>query len=112
MSTQSSTRCAMETKFAFLALVSLAWLGPLASSHATLRIWSGNAVMSNSWTNAPNWSGNVAPVPGDDLQFPFDAMKSNSNDNYTNGTTFNSIQFWHGGSGSPNRTYDLTGNSI
>lgn len=84
----------------------------LSTYSATLRIWSGGAVMSNTWTNAPNWSGNVAPVPGDDLQFPFDASKSNSSDNYTNGTVFNSIQFWHGGNPTPNRTYDLGGNSI
>src|ERR1043166_9273913 len=81
------------------------------SVHATLRVWTGNATMSNSWTNALNWSGNVAPVPGDDLEFPFDAVKQNSSDNYTNGTTFNSILFWHGGSG-PTIHYDLTGNSI
>src|SRR5689334_293319 len=79
---------------------------------ATLRVWSGGAVMSNTWTNGPNWSGNIAPLPGDDLQFPFDASKSNSSDNYTNGTSFNSIQFWHGGNSTPNRTYDLGGNSI
>jgi autotransporter-associated beta strand protein len=79
---------------------------------ATLRVWSGGAVMSNAWTNGPNWSSNIAPVPGDDLQFPFDASKSNSSDNYTNGTPFNSIQFWHGGNSTPNRTYDLGGNSI
>ena len=66
-------------------------------AHATLRVWSGNATMDNSWTNHLNWSGNIAPVPGDDLQFPFDAAKPNSSDNFTNGMTFGSIQFWHGG---------------
>src|ERR1041385_3015772 len=112
MSNQSSMRCPTKTKFVSLAIAGVAWIYPLASSHATLRVWSGGATMSNAWTNAPNWTGNAAPVSGDDLQFPFDASKSNSNDNYTNGMTFNSIQFWHGANSTPNRTYDLTGNSI
>jgi autotransporter-associated beta strand protein len=66
--------------------------------------------MNNTWSNAFNWSG-VAPVPEDDLEFPFDASKVNNSDNYPNGTTFNSILFWHGGSGG-NGSFDLAGNSI
>jgi autotransporter-associated beta strand protein len=101
----------IRIRLALAALV-LAFLNlQVSTARATLRVWSGNAVMSNSWTNGPNWSLNIAPVSGDDLQFPFDSTKSNSNDNYTNGTTFNSIQFMRSGN-TGNRTYDLGGNSI
>ena len=102
----------MKIKLALVALALSMLNHQVSTARATLRVWSGGAVMSNSWTNAANWGGNVAPVSGDDLQFPFDASKVNSNDNYTNGTTFNSIQFWHGGTPSPNHSYDLGGNSI
>jgi len=36
--------------------------------HATLRTWTGSATNAY-WTVAANWGG-VAPVAGDDLQFP------------------------------------------
>ena len=81
------------------------------SAHATLRIWGGGAIMNNSWTNSQNWVGSVAPLAGDDLQFPDGASKDNNNNNYTNGTTFNSISFFHGSSGS-GAGYTLAGNSI
>jgi autotransporter-associated beta strand protein len=105
MKTFCISRC-----FAAVFFATLAYAPPPVQ--ATLRVWSGSASMDNSWTNHLNWSGNVAPVAGDDLQFPFDATKPNSSDNFTNGTTFNSIQFWHGGTPSPNRSYDLGGSSI
>jgi autotransporter-associated beta strand protein len=100
----------MKIRLALAAVVLSILNLPLPIAGATLRIWSGNALASNAWTNGPNWSLNVAPVPGDDLQFPNGASKSNSNDNYTNGMMFNSIQFSHTGAG--NQTFILTGNSI
>src|SRR2546425_156045 len=89
-----------------------AMLGGAANVHAALRVWSGNATMNNTWTNAQNWAGNIAPVPADDLQFPFDGLHPNGTDNYPAGTTFNSIMFWHGGTGGSSTRYNLVGNSI
>ena len=98
------------TAIRWLAMVS-ALLALLPGAGATLRVWSGNATMNSTWTDAQNWAGGIAPVAGDDLQFPFDGSHPNATDNYTNGTTFNSITFWHGGSGAA-INYNLGGNSI
>jgi autotransporter-associated beta strand protein len=40
----------------------------LATAHAATKTWDGSA--SGFWTNAANWSGNVAPTNGDSLVFP------------------------------------------
>src|ERR1041384_3259005 len=75
------------------------------NAHATLRVWTGNSTLNSDWDNVANWSAGIAPVPGDDLEFPSDGLHPNCTDNYTNGTTFNSILFFNGGSGSP-KLYD------
>src|SRR5438477_6399488 len=107
----------MKAKFRRFASVNLLAILPalltlIPAAHATLRVWSGSAPMDNTWENANNWLGGVAPRAGDDLQFPFDALHPNATDNYPAGTTFNSIMFWHGGSGGANTSYNLGGNSI
>lgn len=82
------------------------------SSHATLQSWSGAGSPNITWTNIHNWASNVAPVPGDDLQFTDGAMHPASSNNFPAGVTFNSIAFVHGGSGSTGQRYDLRGSSI
>ena len=74
---------------------------------ATLRQWTGNAVMDNHWSNSQNWTPS-RPQAGDDLLFPSGALHPNCNDDYTNGTTFNSITFSGGGG----RGYNVVGNVI
>src|SRR5438132_13387300 len=100
----------------FTTIQWLAMLGALLAflpdASATLRVWSGNATMDSTWTDAQNWAGGIAPVAGDDLEFPFNGSHPNADDNYTNGTTFNSILFWHGGTGISGAMYNLGGNSI
>lgn len=68
------------------------------------RIWDGGAT-SNNWTNANNWAGNVAPMAGDDLVFPAGISDRTADNNYADGTNFNSITF--NGAG-----YNLRGNRI
>jgi hypothetical protein len=68
------------------------------------RIWDGGAT-SNNWTAANNWSGNVAPSAGDDLIFPAGIADKTADNNYADGTNFNSITFTGGG-------YNLRGNRI
>lgn len=82
-----------------------------STAGATLRVWTGNSTLNSDWNNAANWSVGVAPVAGDDLEFPSDALHPNCTDNYTNGTTFNSIIFTNGGGASP-KLFNLMGNSI
>jgi autotransporter-associated beta strand protein len=54
------------------------------------RVWDGGAV-SNNWTAANNWQGNVAPVPGDDLVFPASASDKVADNNFPADTIFQSI---------------------
>ncbi|HQR06509.1 MAG TPA: PKD domain-containing protein [Gemmatales bacterium] len=68
-----------------------------------VRIWDGGAV-SNNWTNAKNWAGDIAPVAGDDLVFPSNAPDKTSDNNFNNGTLFNSLTLAGG--------YTLRGNQI
>jgi autotransporter-associated beta strand protein len=76
----------------------------LAAGTAT---WNSTAATTANWMDATNWLGDVAPVPGDNLVFP--SLPSNfqldTNDDFPDGTNFNSITI--DGSG-----YTLAGNSL
>src|SRR5512140_1124542 len=98
----------MKPKGLICGAAMLAALCLASTAQATIRVWSGNA--DNKWSNPANWQSG-APVAGDDLQFPLGASHPNNNDDYTNGTTFNSITFIYGGGGGANG-YTLSGNSI
>lgn len=54
------------------------------------RIWDGGAV-TNNWTSAKNWVGDIVPVAGDDLVFPANASKKTADNTFAAGTLFNSI---------------------
>ncbi|MGC8641639.1 MAG: beta strand repeat-containing protein, partial [Isosphaeraceae bacterium] len=64
--------------------------------------WTGGGTTTN-WSDASNWGG-TAPVAGDDLVFP-SVTNETANNDFTAGTSFNSITI--SGSG-----YSLTGNAI
>ncbi len=68
--------------------------------------WTG-AVGDNLWKTAGNWQGDQAPQPGDNLVFPqlTGTTPFVAADNFTSGTTFNSITIQ--GSG-----YELLGNQV
>ncbi len=79
------------------------FFGSINFAQAATRTWDGST--SGSWSVGTNWSGDVAPVTGDDLVFPSGTSnKSNTND-LTPNTIFNSITFSDSG-------YTLSGNSI
>ena len=65
--------------------------------------WTGLGT-DNNWKTATNWSNNVAPVAGDQLVFA-GAKQTTTNNNYTAGTSFQSIEFQNSG-------FSLGGNSI
>ncbi len=69
-------------------------------------VWDGDGA-DNNWTTGANWVGNAAPIIGDTLSFGASgALRTTSNDNnYTAGTSFNSIFFTSPG-------YILNGNAL
>ena len=48
---------------------------------AAARNWSG-AGANNLWTTPQNWMGNVAPVAGDIVSFPFGSAQTVNVNNY------------------------------
>jgi hypothetical protein len=52
--------------------------------------WDGGGA-DNRWTTAENWTGDMAPLPGDLLVFPSSASKQESANDYLSGTHFGSI---------------------
>ena len=65
--------------------------------------WDGQG-SDNKWQTAANWVGNVAPVAGDQLVFA-GTTQTATQDDYTAGTTFQSIEFQNSG-------FTLSGNSL
>ncbi|HEY5806070.1 MAG TPA: autotransporter-associated beta strand repeat-containing protein, partial [Candidatus Saccharimonadales bacterium] len=94
---------------AFLLSVSslLAFVAPKALA-ATVT-WDGGGSDSNM-TTAENWSGDVAPSADDDLVFPADVTNRTVANDFTAGTSFNSITF--SGAATVASNYTFTGNSM
>ena len=55
-------------------------------------VWNGGSSANSNWRTPENWVGNAAPQPGDDLQFAGGARTSTNND-FTAGMSFDSINF-------------------
>ncbi len=72
------------------------------NAQAAVKTWDGSS--SGNWATAANWTGNVAPVDGDDLVFPSGAANLLNTNNLT-ALRLNSIIFT--GSG-----YTLRGNAL
>jgi autotransporter-associated beta strand protein len=72
-------------------------------------VWSG-AGPDNRWTDAGNWNGGVAPLPGDQLVFPGGRPHQANVNDYPEGTFFYSLTFpatkYSGGN------YQISGNGI
>jgi autotransporter-associated beta strand protein len=67
--------------------------------------WTGAAGDGGQWMTPANWQNNVAPVAGDDLQFPGSPVSQINNNNFPAGTSFNSITIQAAG-------YTLAGSSL
>ncbi|QDV68641.1 Serine-aspartate repeat-containing protein D precursor [Rosistilla carotiformis] len=67
-------------------------------------VWDGGGDDA-FWSTPANWTNNVAPVSGDQLEFPSGAARLANTNNFATGTAFDSIVFTDAG-------YTLTGNSI
>jgi autotransporter-associated beta strand protein len=99
----------MKAKLSLIALAGWSLLLPLRSAHAALREWDGDASMDNKWITPVNWAGNIAPNPGDSLLFRSGQRHPNNENNFPDGTTFDSIEFQGGG---PGQGYNVSGNAI
>ncbi|HEY2953176.1 MAG TPA: autotransporter-associated beta strand repeat-containing protein, partial [Verrucomicrobiae bacterium] len=55
------------------AALCLLFSSPAPSARGATRTWSGNG--SGNWSNPTNWVGNLAPISGDDVIFPADAVR-------------------------------------
>ncbi len=62
----------------------------------TTRVWGGGGT-DNKWSTAANWLGGIAPLPGDNLVFPADAIQQENVNDYSAGTVFGSITVLGGG---------------
>ena len=69
----------------------------------SLCVWDGGGT-DDKWTTAENWANDIAPVVGDDLRFSGTVQTSTEND-YTAGTSFRSINFASSG-------FSITGNDL
>ncbi|HRT59041.1 MAG TPA: hypothetical protein P5038_20640, partial [Candidatus Paceibacterota bacterium] len=72
------------------------------NAQAAVKTWDGSS--SGNWATAANWTGNVAPVDGDDLVFPPGAANLANTNNFA-ALKVSSIVFT--GSG-----YTLRGNAL
>jgi autotransporter-associated beta strand protein len=69
--------------------------------NAAVRVWSGASILSTMgwddlWTNPFNWVGDVAPLPGDRLEFPDAAHQKSLHNDFVD-TSFGGITFSGGG---------------
>ncbi len=55
------------------------------------RVWDGGGVTAN-WSDAANWAGDVAPIPGDQLTFPAEVSQTSSVNDFPPESIFDSIQ--------------------
>jgi fibronectin-binding autotransporter adhesin len=76
---------------------------------AATATWDGGGTDDNM-TTAANWAGDVAPTAGDDLVFPANITERTINNDFTAGTSFNSIAF--SGTATIASGYTLSGNAM
>lgn len=93
---------------AILLFVVVAIINAPGAAAAT-RTWDGGDA-DNNMTTAANWSGDVAPVAADDLVFPMSVSDKTVVNDFTAGTSFNSITF--NGTSSSSIGYSISGNQI
>lgn len=79
------------------------------SASAATKTWDGGAGDNNMMTDA-NWNADSAPVAGDDLVFPMSVSDKTVVNDFTAGTSFNSITF--NGTSSSVTSYQISGNQI
>jgi hypothetical protein len=56
-----------------------------------MRVWDGGGA-NNLWSIPENWVGDVAPTEGDDLEFPAGAAQLANVNDFSDGTTINSLR--------------------
>jgi autotransporter-associated beta strand protein len=97
-----STRLGVLSRLAAVLIVSLC---SHVSVSAAVDVWTGNGTDSN-WSDTNNWTGNIAPSPGDVLVFAGTTGLAPNND-FAVGTAFAGINF-----DSTAGAFMLTGNKV
>lgn len=92
-------------------VLSLSSVFALVTPHvfAATSTWDGGGSDNNMTTDA-NWSGDTAPTAGDDLVFPANVTDRTVVNDFSAGTSFNSIVF--SGTASSASNYTITGSSM
>lgn len=70
----------------------------------SLCVWDGGSTVDSYWNTAENWVDDVAPTASDQLRFQGSTRTSTEND-FTSGTSFESIEFASNG-------FSLAGNNL
>lgn len=65
------------------------------TTSSTTRTWDGDAVLNDNWTDAANWTGDIAPLFGDVLVFPsgIGSTDRGLDNDFPNDTTFRRLIF-------------------
>ena len=79
------------------------------SAFAATKTWDGGGA-DNNMNTAANWNADSTAVAGDDLIFPANMPRLTIDNNYTAGTSFNSITF--SGLASQDSNYTIAGNAF
>ena len=74
-----------------------------ASPAGAFRVWDGGGADAN-WMTAANWTGDIAPLPGEALRFPNGAAQLTNTNNFPANTAFNGLKI--------EANYTLNGNSV
>jgi hypothetical protein len=82
------------------SVVRLSYLGgngndAFLTTVSTTRTWDGGAILNDNWDDPDNWTGNIAPLFGDVLEFPagIDGTDRGLDNNFPNDTTFRRLVF-------------------
>src|SRR5438046_3030078 len=79
------------TKLVTLLAIVIASVVEISAPQAATAVWTG--ANSALWSDAANWQGGILPVAGDDLVFPPGAATGANINDFSAGTTFQSISF-------------------
>jgi len=82
----------------------------LSTAFAATRVWDGST--SGNWATAANWVGGIAPQPGDRLEFPTNATRYVTTNNFPAQTEFTAAAIYGAGYTMRGNAMRLTGDGL